>query len=187
MLDVSAVVVLLVVLFMPPRGMSAIGAYDHRSQGDKARDVEHELAVAGELQAQLLADPGNGAVAEKFAALMSDLGRHEMSLRIAGKAAAIPGPSNWRALGAVSSAFADRIEIRDSLVWAEKAMTACASTSESACPAHEKLRLRLYIEQLHLGVEALERGADPKFDPDGFRRELSKTHPTTRTGVKRDK
>ena len=187
MLDVSAIAVLLVVLFMPPRGMGVIGAFDHRSQGDKARDVKHELSIAGEMQTRLLADPGNGALAEEFANLMSDLGRHDMSLRIAGKAAEIPGPSNWRALGAVSAAYADRIEIRDSLVWADKAMAACSGTSELACPAHEKLRLRLYIDQLHLGVEALERGADPKFDPDGFRRELSKRHPTTRTGGKRDK
>jgi hypothetical protein len=186
MLDVCAFVVLLVMLFMPPRGMGAIGAYEHRAKGDKARDVEHELAVAGQLQAQLLANPGDGALAEEFAAQMSDLGRHDMSLRIAGAAAAIPGPSNWRSLSAVSAAHADRIEIHESLSWAEKAMKACEEPG-AACPDHEKLRLRLYIDQLQLGVDALARGADPKFDPDGFRRELSKRHPTTRTGVKNDK
>lgn len=186
MLDVSAVVVLLVVLLMPPRGLSAIGAFEHRAKGDKARDVDHELAIAGQLQAQLLASPGDGAIAEEFAALMSDLGRHDMSLRIAGAAAAIEGPTNWRSLGAVSAAHADRVEIHDSLLWAEKAMKACEAPG-AACPDHEKLRLRLYIDQLELGVDALARGADPKFDPDGFRRELSKRHPTTRTGAKKDK
>lgn len=182
LVDVCAILVLLVVLFMPGQGMTIIGAYDHRANGDKARDVEYELAVAGQLQAQLLATPGNGAIAEQYAAVMSDMGRHDMALRIAGAASAVETPSTWRSMGAVSSAYADRIDIPNSLVWAEKAMTACKSVGAEACPAHEKVRLRLYLEQLRLGVKVLETGADPKFDPDGFRRELSRAHPTTRTG-----
>ncbi len=182
LVDVCAILVLLVVLFMPGQGMSIIGAYDHRAKGDKARDVEFELALAGELQSELYADPGNGELAEQYAAIMSDLGRHDMALRIAGAAAEVDSPTRWRSLGAVSSAFADRIDIPNSLAWAEKAMTACEAAGEVACPAHEKVRLRLYVEQLRLGVKVLETGADPKFDPNGFRRELSRAHPTTRTG-----
>ena len=182
LVDVCAILVLLVVLFMPGQGMSIIGAYDHRANGDKARDVEFELAVAGELQSKLYADPGNGEIAEQYAAIMSDLGRHDMALRIGGAAAEVESPTTWRSLGAVSSAFADRIDIPNSLAWAEKAMTACDEVGEAACPAHEKVRLRLYVEQLRLGMQVLKTGADPKFDPNGFRRELSRAHPTTRTG-----
>lgn len=183
LVDVCAILVLLVVLFMPGQGMSITGAYDHRAKGDKARDVELELLVAGRLQSQLYADPGNGAIAEEYAAIMSDLGRHDMALRIGMAAAEVESPTKWRSLGAVSSAYADRIDIPNSLAWAEKALSACDAAGDAACPAHEKVRLRLYVEQLRLGVKVLESGADPKFDPDGFRRELTRAHPTTRAGT----
>ncbi len=182
LVDVCAILTLLVVLFMPGQGMSIMGAYDHRANGDKARDVEHELAVAGRLQTKLVSDPANGDLVEQYAAVMSDLGRHDMALRIAGTGAAIEGPTTWRSMGAVSSAFADRIDIPNSLVWAEKALTTCEEVGVMACPAHEGVRLRLYVEQLRVGMKVLEAGADPKFDPDGFRRELSRAHPTTRAG-----
>ncbi len=180
LVDVCAILVLLVVLFMPGKSMSVVGAYDHRGKGDKARDVPYELALAGELQATLYVDPGNGEAAEQYAAIMSDLGRHDMALRIGGAAAEVDSPTQWRSMSAVSSAYADRIDIPNSLAWAEKAMTACEDVGDSACPAHEQVRLRLYVEQLRLGMKAIEAGADPKFDPNGFRRELSGAHPTTR-------
>ena len=182
LVDVCAILTLLVVLFMPGQAMSIMGAYDHRANGDKARDVEHELAIAGQLQTDLFADPGNGELVERYAAVMSDLGRHDMALRIAGVGAAVQGPSTWRSMGAVSSAFANRIDIPNSLLWGEKALTNCEQVGTVACPAHEGVRLRLYVEQLRVGMKVLEAGADPKFDPDGFRRELSRAHPTTRAG-----
>lgn len=157
---------------MPPRGTKLVGAFDHRNKGE----VSKELALAGDLQARLLQEPGNGTLAEEFAQLMSELGRHDMSLRIAGSAAALESPSTWRALGAVSGAFADRVEIREALVWAEKSQEACAKAKSNECPEHEAVRLRLYVEELRTGVKALENGADPKYDPDGFRREMGKTH-----------
>jgi len=186
MLDVSAIVVLLVILFMPPPSMNAIGAYDHRAKGDKARDVQAELAIASELQVQLLADPGNGRIAEEFAAQMRDLGRFDMAFRIGGSSAAIENPSNWLALVAVSDAYAESRDISESFAWAERALSACRAAGADACPAHEEVPLRLHVEQLRIGVDIKDKGFDPKFDPDGFRRELSKGHPTTRTGSKKD-
>jgi hypothetical protein len=187
MLDVSAFMVLLVILFMPPVSVDAIGAYDHRAKGDKARDVEQELAVASSLQTKLLADPGNGALAEAFASQMSDLGRFDMAFRIGGSSAALQTPSSWRALAAVSDAYAESRDISQCFVWADKALNACHAAGAAACPAHEEVRLRLHVEQLRIGVGLKDKGFDPKFDPDGFRRELSKGHPTTRTGSKNDK
>ena len=99
MLDVSAFIVLLVILFMPPPSIEAIGAYDHRAKGDKARDVERELAVASDLQARLLADPSNGRIAEQFAAQMRDLGRFDMAFRIGGSSAAPQEPKSMACLG----------------------------------------------------------------------------------------
>ncbi len=187
MIDVSTIAVLLVILLMPPPQMHVIGAFDHRAKGDKPRDVQSELAEAGQLQAQLWADPGNGAVADALAEKMSDLGRFDMALRIGGSSAAIPGPSNWRALAAVSDAYAESRDISESFAWATRALAACRESGAEACPAHEEVPLRLHVDQLRIGVGLKEKGFDPKFDPDGFRRELSKGHPTTRTGAKNDK
>lgn len=187
MIDVSAFMVLLVILFMPPPSIEAIGAYDHRAKGDKARDVKRELAVASDLQARLLADPGNGIVAEQFAAQMRDLGRFDMAFRIGGSSAALKSPSQWRALAAVSDAYAESRDISQCFAWADKALEACHGAGDSNCPAHEEVRLRLHVEQLRIGVGLKDKGFDPKFDPDGFRRELSKGHPTTRTGSQNDK
>ena len=187
MLDVSAIVVLLVILFMPPPSMDAIGAFDHRAKGDKARDVQAELAVASELQVQLLADPGNGLLAGEFAAQMSDLGRFDMAFRIGGSSASVDSPSNWRALAAVSDAYAESRDISECFRWANSALEACQAAGDQACPAHEAVRLRLHVEQLRIGVGLKAKGLDPRFDPDGFRREFSKGHPTTRTGSKSDK
>lgn len=173
---------LLVVLFLPPQGSSIVGAYAHRGKGDKARDVDAELARASRLQAQLWANPGDGAIAREYAEIMGDLGRFDMALRIAGEAAATPDPSNWQALAAVSDAFADLRDIAQCLAWAEKALAACGEAGKQACPAHQQLRLELHVQQLRIGVGLKDKGFDPRFDPDGFRRELSKTHPTTRTG-----
>ncbi len=182
LLDVCAILVLLVVLFLPPKGSSVVGAYAHRGQGDKARDVAAELARAGELQMQLYEHPGDGAIAREYAEIMGDLGRFDMALRIGGQAASVPDPSNWRALAAVSDAFADLRNIEQCLAWAEKALASCESAGSVACPAHEALRLQLHIEQLRIGVDLQKQGIDPRIDPDGFRRELSKSRPTTRTG-----
>ena len=187
MLDVSAIVVLLVILLMPPVSMNPIGAYDHRAKGDKARDVPAELAIASELQARLLADPGNGRIANDFAAQMRDLGRFDMAFRIGGSSASIEDPSNWRALAAVSDAYAESRDISECFAWADKALSACKAAGDVACPPHEVVRLRLHVEQLRIGVDLKGKGFDPKFDPNGFRRELSKGHPTTRTGTKKDK
>ncbi len=187
MLDVSAIVVLLVILFMPPPTMTVMGAFDHRAKGDKARDVPKELALAGELQMQLWNEPANGKIADEFAAQMRDLGRFDMAFRIGGSSASIPDPSNWRALASVSDAYAESRDISEAFAWADKALSACRESGSEACPAHEELPLRLHVDQLRIGVGLKDEGFDPKFDPDGFRRELSKGHPTMRTGSKNDK
>lgn len=182
LLDVCAILVLLVVLFLPPQGSSIVGAYAHRGSGDKARDVDAELARASALQATLWAEPGNGEAAREYAEIMSDLGRFDMALRIGGQAALAGDPSKWRSLAAVSDAYADLRDIAACFEWAEKALDACTEAGETACPVHEALRLRLHIEQLRVGVGLKDKGFDPKFDPDGFRHELSKTHRTMRSG-----
>jgi hypothetical protein len=132
-------------------------------------------------QAEQLADPTNGAAAEKLAALlgMRPVNQHDQALRLAGAAAERATPATkWRALLAASSTHADRIDIAEALDFGERALAACTAP-EAACPDHEKVRLELYVEQLRAGVQAIAQGTDPRLEPDKFRREVSKIHPTT--------
>ncbi len=41
------------------------------------------------------------------------------------------------------------------------------------------MRLRLYVEELVAGMQAIARGVDPRVEPDRFRREMGEIHPTT--------
>ena len=189
LVDVCAIMVLLVVIIMPAQDVSFIGAYDFRSQGDRKRDVPTEVATLGFLQTEMIAHPADGAIAEEFSSQLRDLGRHDMAIRVAGAAAAIPDPSNWRAQSAVTDAFTDRATkpvvvnadaIRSALEWATKAKDSCAAVGEVACPPDQALRLRLVFEDLTHGVEKLNKGS---FDPTDFRNELNRTRPMIRTGT----
>ena len=182
LLDICAILILLVVLFMPPRGVSIVGAFDHRNGGK----VSTELARAGELQQELLADPGNGELAEELSTVFNELGRPDMGLRIAADAASHDNPSTWKAMRAVSSAHAERVELPGALEWAQKSLERCQAVGAPSCPAHEELRLRLYTDELKTGVKVLESGANPRHDPDKFRREMSKTHPAIRNRASDD-
>ena len=181
-----AILALLIVVFMPGREVSFIGAYDFRAAGDKARDVPREVAKLGVLQAAVFANPGDGKAAEELAWLLRDLERHDMAIRIAGASASISDPSNWRAQSAVSGAYTDKATkpvsinadaIRDSYAWATKAKESCAAVGEIACSVTEALRLRLIFEDLRHGVEMLENGS---FDAEDFRGELNSTRPMIR-------
>lgn len=181
-----AILVLLVVLLMPGREESFIGAYDFRGAGDKARDVPLEVAKLGDLQAAVQANPGDGYAAEKLASLLQDLERHDMAIRVSGASAAIEDPSNWRALSAVSAAYVSKATkpvaidgdaIRESFVWANLAIENCKKVGSSACPTAQELRLRLMYEDLKYGVEMLEKGS---FSPEDFRGRLSGTRPMIR-------
>jgi hypothetical protein len=136
--------------------------------------LEKDVAQA---QAQALADPGDGRAVERLAALIGvrPVSQHDQALRLAGDAAARmqkdKAPTRWRALLAISSVHADRIEIQEASKFADEAVAACSEPGAD-CPPHEKLRLELYAEQLAAGVEAIARGADPRVEPDRFRREM---------------
>lgn len=181
-----AILALLVVLFMPGREVSFIGAYDFRGAGDKARDVPLEVARLGDLQEAVRANPGDGYAAEKLASLLRDLERHDMAIRVSGASAAIADPSNWRAQSSVSAAYTDKATkpvsidgdaIRESFVWASLAKESCEKVGPSACPTSQALRLRLMFEDLKYGVEMLEKGS---FSPEDFRGRLSQTRPMIR-------
>lgn len=58
------------------------------------------------------------------------------------------------------------------------ALAACQATP-ATCPDHERARITFFRDELAAGLEAMAKGADPRSDPAGFRRELSKSHPTS--------
>ena len=157
-LDVAAAAIVIIVIVLPPR-TPKVTAADPELR-------EATVQAIGEHQARLMIDGGDGAAAEDLAELLSQAGYSDWALRVAGEASRnTDAPLLWRSLRAVSAAHADRIEIDKALAWGRQALGACRA-STAACPAHEEVRLALYVEQLEAGVRS---GIDPQVDPQAFR------------------
>jgi hypothetical protein len=174
-LDVAAVVLVLVVLLLPDRDVEVESAYA-RLAPDARADLTAQLAAA---QGALGRDPADGRAAQDLVELLlvREVAQHDEALRIAGQAAERVGsPTRWRALQALSWAHAERFELEPALATAELALSSC-DEHRPACPVHERARLEVWRDELHAGVEAVRGGADPRADPAGFRRDLSRTHP----------
>jgi len=174
--DVGAAVLVLIVIVMPGRDLHVGSGYRYVPP-EELSGLTVEVAQA---QAEELESPTDGAAAAKLAELLGvrPVSQHDQALRLAGAAARRATPSTrWRALLALSSVHADRIDIKEALDYGEQALAAC--NAEASCPDHEKVRLRLYVEQLQAGMQAIAQGTDPHLEPDKFRREVSKIHPTT--------
>lgn len=175
--DVGAAVLVLIVIVMPGRDLHVASGYRYVP----AEELPALTVEVAQAQAEELANPTDGAAAARLAELigMRPVNQHDQALRLAGAAARRATPATrWRALLAVSSTHADRVDIKEALDFAEQALAAC-NAPEAACPDHEKVRLRLYVEQLQAGMQAIAQGTDPRLEPDKFRREVSKIHPTT--------
>jgi hypothetical protein len=163
-LDAAAVVLVLVVILLPARGTNISPA-----QPPLAPEIAEDIS---EYQALLVANPADGAAAEELAETLVFAGYSDWALRVAGDATRDKSsPTLWRALRAVSTTHADRIEIKEALEWGHVALEACRKTDEQ-CPAHEEIRLQIYVEQLRAGLES---GIDPKADPAGFRDAISQS------------
>lgn len=175
--DVGAAVLVLIVIVMPGRDLHVASGYRYVPK-EELPAFTVEVAQA---QAEQLENPSDGGAAEKLAGLlgMRPVNQHDQALRLAGAAAKRATPATrWRALLAVSSTHADRVDIKEALEFASQALAACNAPG-AVCPDHEKVRLQLYVEQLEAGMQAIAQGTDPRLEPDKFRREVSKIHPTT--------
>jgi hypothetical protein len=184
LLDVCAAVLVVIVLVMPGRDLHVGSGYRYVEPDARPR----LLADIAEAQASLLAAPGDGARAERLAQILATrpVDQHDQALRVAGEAGRVTAsPSRWRALLAASSAHADRFELRPAHELAVDALEACDAPG-ATCPPHELVRLRLYAEQLDVGVQAMASGADPRVEPERFRREMGRIHPTTTYRVRGD-
>lgn len=176
--DIGAAVLVLIVLVMPGRDLHVGTGYRYVDAGA----MPALLDDVAEAQAALLRDPADGGAAERLAQILASrpVNQHDQALRLAGWSASHAGsPTRWRALLALSSAHADRIEIAEAHRFAGEALAACDAAPPAACPAHEKVRLRVYGEELAAGMAAIARGVDPRVEPERFRREMGEVHPTT--------
>jgi hypothetical protein len=172
--DITAAVVLGVVLFLPARSNDVVAAY-----GDApSRDIEAA-------QAAVATDGGDGAAVELLADRLVAAGQLDWALRVAGAGAVHEqSPTHWRAQLAVSSVHAERIEIPEAHEWAKKALLACDADG-AQCPSHERVRLEIYEKELAAGVEAIHAGIDPSTDPFEFRKAIDTAYPRARLRGKR--
>ncbi|MCG8420831.1 MAG: hypothetical protein MJE77_23160 [Proteobacteria bacterium] len=157
-LDIAALIVLLVVIFLPERSSKVDNAYPADEQ------VMRDIAL---YQARLAVDPGDADAAAKMAELLTEAGQTDWAVQVAGEAAEHADTVSWRALLAISIAHAERIEVGPAYRYAQRAMSACEKLklSPSRCPAPEFARLSVYLDQLEAGVKS---GIDPRIDPAGF-------------------
>lgn len=166
--DITAAVVVAVVLFLPARSSDVVAAYP---------DPQSRIELA---QAGVVADPADGAAVERLVDRLIVAGQLDWALRVAGAGARFESsPSHWRALLAVSSVHAERIEIPAAYEWAKKALLACDAEGADCAP-HERVRLEIYVKELAAGVEAIRSGIDPSTDPFAFRKAIDTAYPRAR-------
>ena len=157
-LDIAAAIVLLVVLIIPGRASQIDRAY--QAEGEQLREIALH-------QARLAADPGDAESAAKLAELLTATGQTDWAVQVAGEASQHSATSAWRALLAISTAHAERIEVLPAHEYARRALEACEALGigPDRCPAPEHARLSVYHDQLEAGVRS---GINPRTDPQGF-------------------
>src|SRR5690606_21565189 len=118
-------------------------------------------------QSRLALTPGDSEAADRLARLLTDVGQTDWAIQVAGSAAKHSERVSWRALLAVSTAHAERIEVGDAHRFAKLALDACLAAGPERCPVDERVRISLYFDQLDAGVQS---GIDPRVDPASYQR-----------------
>ena len=157
--DVIVAIVVMVALFLPPRGLMA-------QPVDKLEPTERTALAFAE--ARVAVRPDDGAAVYDLVRRLGDAKQSDWAVQAAAVAAAkaAKSPTRWRALLAASVAHADRFEAKDALDFATASLAACAEAGEATCPSWEQVRVELYQRHLDAGVRS---GIDPKKNPAGFR------------------
>jgi hypothetical protein len=164
LVDIAILTVVAVALFLPAREMHAA----HVIKGDDARQFAVALA-----EARTIARPGDGRAVEDFTRRLDEIGAKDWAIEASVHASerAKDSPTRWRTLLAASTAFVDRLDVKEALEYANRALAACTSAQDkgdaAACPSWEEIRMELYQHHLDAGVKS---GIDPHYDPAGFRR-----------------
>ena len=164
--DACIAAVVLVVVLLPERSPAVRAEYPDTAP----------IAEIADYQARLAADPGDCATVQKLTEILVRLEQSDWALRVAGEGAhQTESPTLWRCFLALSSVHADRFEIREAHAQAVKAWEACDAPG-AQCPAHERVRLGLYLSELDAGIEAIRQGIDPRTDPRRFRSEINSAY-----------
>ena len=170
LVDISAAVVVAVVILLPERTPVVEAHYPDTL----------DTAKIGVYQAKLAEDPGDGRAAQALVNLLLEAGETDWALRVGGEAARHhDSPTLWRSYLAISSVHADRFDIKDAYDYAGKAMEAC-DRDGADCPDYERVRLLMYFNELQAGIDAIHNGIDPRADPRKFRDAINSAYPHTR-------
>lgn len=156
--DLGVAMVVLVMLVLPAREMSATAAH---AGGDAE---QFALALA---EARTMAHPGDGAAIDELSRRLGAAHENDWAIEVAvrGSERIRESPTRWRALLAASGGFAERNEAVPALDYANRALSACED-HPAACPSWEQVRIRLYQQTLDAGVKA---GIDPRRGPEAVR------------------
>ena len=159
LLDLVVVIVVAVAVFLPPRATYAL---------DAAKGTDEDRAALAEAEARTLAHPDDGVAAAELGRRLTLTGHLDWAVEATAELAerAVQSPSRWRALLATSLAYAERLEAKESLEWARRALDACHVAGATACPTEEEVRVAIYVKHLDAGVRS---GIDPRRNPEGFR------------------
>ncbi len=157
--DLVVLVVVGVVVFLPPRAVSA--------SLPARMDRESRLALAF-AEARALVRPDDGRALAEVSRRLGEAGQLDWAVQapVVGAARLGDSPTRWRALLAASIAHADRLEVKEALDLANQTLAACAAGGAGACPSWEEVRVELYQRHLDAGVRS---GIDPRKNPRGFR------------------
>lgn len=166
LVDLGILTVVAVALFLPAREMYASPAI----AGDDAK--QFALALA---EARTIARPSDGLAVEEFGRRLGESNMKDWAIEATVRASehAKGSPTRWRALLAASVAFVDKIEVKEALDYANRALEACEAAKDAsagdvpACPTYEQIRMQLYQQHLDAGMRS---GIDPHQNPIGFRK-----------------
>ena len=170
LIDIGAAGLALVVLLLPAPGVPMNPVFD-----GPAAALAPRIALA---QADCWRNPDDGRAVERLVDLLLDAGETDWAMRIAGVAAVRSFPERWRALLALSSVHAFRLEVRPAWDYAQRALAACQEPG-AACPDYEQARLETYVAALGSGVDS---GIDPRVDIKAFGDAVRRAAPIIRLG-----
>src|SRR5512135_2909418 len=120
LVDLGILTVVVVALVLPAREMYARPAIP----GDDAQ--QFQLALA---EARTIARPGDGLAVEDLGRRLGEANMKDWAIEATVRASehGKESPSRWRSLLAASVAFVDRLEVKDALDYANRALAACTA------------------------------------------------------------
>lgn len=158
LLDLVVVIVVGVAIFLPPRETYAL---------DAGKGADSDRLALSTAEARAMAHRDDGAAAAELGRRLTLAGHLDWAVEATAELAdQMRSKSKWRALLATSVAYAERLEAKEALDWARRALDACHLAGASECPGEDEVRIDIFVQHLDAGVRS---GIDPRRNPEGFR------------------